>query len=55
MTIALLDVNVLLALAWPNHMHHADSKAWFDREAPHGWATCALTQLSLNRRTDFLR
>lgn len=49
MTIALLDVNVLLALAWPNHMHHAASKAWFDREALHGWSTCALTQLSFVR------
>lgn len=49
MSIALLDVNVLLALAWPNHTFHAASKAWFDREAPHGWATCSLTQLSFVR------
>ena len=49
MTAALLDVNVLLALAWPNHEHHTVAKAWFDREAEHGWATCVLTQLSFVR------
>jgi predicted nucleic acid-binding protein len=26
---SLLDVNVLLALAWPNHVHHAASRTWF--------------------------
>ena len=27
---ALLDVNVLIALAWPNHVHHAAARAWFE-------------------------
>ena len=44
-----LDVNVLLALAWPNHQHHAAAHRWFRREAVHGWATCALTQLAFIR------
>ena len=35
MKAALLDTNVLLALAWPNHQHHAQAHAWF---AAHGWA-----------------
>ena len=46
---ALLDVNVLLALAWPNHQHHAAAHRWFRSEARHGWATCAITQLAFIR------
>jgi hypothetical protein len=46
---ALLDVNVLLALAWPNHQHHAAAQRWLQREARYGWATCALTQLAFIR------
>lgn len=49
MRIALLDVNLLLALTWPNHQHHAAAHDWFGRESRHGWATCALTQLSFVR------
>jgi toxin-antitoxin system PIN domain toxin len=46
---ALLDINVLLALAWPNHQHHALAHRWFAREARHGWATCSFTQLGFVR------
>ncbi len=46
---ALLDVNVLLAMAWPNHQHHAVAHRWLHREARYGWATCALTQLAFIR------
>jgi toxin-antitoxin system PIN domain toxin len=46
---ALLDTNVLLALAWPNHQHHATAHAWFGKHARAGWATCAFTQLSFIR------
>jgi toxin-antitoxin system PIN domain toxin len=49
MTRALLDVNVLLALTWPNHQHHAAAQAWFRRDGRRGWATCALTQVSFIR------
>jgi uncharacterized protein len=45
----LLDVNVMLALGWPNHQHHAAAHRWFKKEAAHGWATCALTQLAFIR------
>lgn len=41
---SLLDVNVLVALAWPNHIHHARAHAWFASARPRGWATCPLTQ-----------
>jgi toxin-antitoxin system PIN domain toxin len=44
----LLDVNVLLALAWPNHQFH--EAATRRLESSRGrWATCALTQLGFIR------
>lgn len=49
MKAALLDTNVLLALAWPNHQHHAQAHAWFAAGSKKGWATCALTQLGFIR------
>lgn len=49
MKTALLDTNVLLALAWPNHQHHAQAHDWFAARAKKGWATCAFTQLGFIR------
>ena len=49
MSIFLLDVNVLLALAWPNHIHHEAAHIWFQEHGPSGWATCTLTQLGFLR------
>ena len=46
---ALLDVNVLLALGWQAHQHHAKANAWFLREASNGWATCPETQTGFIR------
>lgn len=44
----LLDVNVLVALAWPNHQfHHVAVRVLEERNAE--WATCALTQLGFIR------
>ena len=43
-TAILLDVNVLVALAWPNHVHHATALAWFDEVGRAGFATCSVTQ-----------
>jgi toxin-antitoxin system PIN domain toxin len=45
----LLDVNVLLALAWPPHRSHAIARDWFDKNAHNGWATCALTEAAFVR------
>ena len=45
----LLDLNVLLALAWPSHLHHAPAHKWFGREGAPSWATCPLTQLGFVR------
>jgi toxin-antitoxin system PIN domain toxin len=40
----LLDINLLVALAWPTHVHHGTALAWFRRNQASGWATCPLTQ-----------
>ncbi len=40
-TALLLDVNVLVALAWPNHAHHGAAIAWFTQVCKEGLATCA--------------
>ena len=42
--IALLDVNVLLALSNPKHTHHEIAHDWFADHHARGWATCAVTQ-----------
>ena len=47
--IRLLDLNLLLALAWPSHVHHDIAHDWFERESSSGWATCPLTQLGFVR------
>ncbi len=47
--IALPDVNVLVALAWPNHVHHEAAWAWFDADRDAGWATCLLTEAGFVR------
>ena len=41
---ALLDVSVLIALAWPHHVHHDAARAWFSEGQQDGWATCTLTE-----------
>jgi toxin-antitoxin system PIN domain toxin len=45
----LLDVNLLLALAWPSHTQHGRAHLWFDREQEGGWGTCSVTQLAFVR------
>ncbi|HEV7327588.1 MAG TPA: TA system VapC family ribonuclease toxin [Bosea sp. (in: a-proteobacteria)] len=40
----LLDVNVLIALIDPLHIHHLQAEAWFLREGKADWATCPLTE-----------
>lgn len=49
MAAALLDTNVLLALAWPNHQFHPAAHGWFRGHSRGGWATCATTELSFVR------
>jgi hypothetical protein len=40
----LLDVNILIALADPNHIHHGRARGWFLSEHREAWATCPLTE-----------
>ena len=40
----LLDLNVLIALAWPSHIHHLQAHKWFATAQNSGWATCPITQ-----------
>ena len=49
MTIHLLDINLLISLAWPQHVHHASAHHWFRKTGRHAWATCPLTQLAFIR------
>ena len=44
----LLDVNVLIALAWSEHTHHAIATHWM-RSEPRHWATCPLTECGFLR------
>lgn len=45
----LLDTNLLLALAWPNHVHHAPAHAWMLKVIDRRWATCPLTEAGFLR------
>lgn len=40
----LLDVNLLVALFDPDHVHHDLAHDWFAANGSRGWATCALTE-----------
>jgi uncharacterized protein len=42
--VALLDVNVLVALFDPDHVHHELAHDWFADNVRFGWATCPLTE-----------
>jgi uncharacterized protein len=45
----LLDVNVLVALAWPSHVHHDRAHAWFGAVRLRRFATCPLTESAFLR------
>ena len=44
MPVCLPDVNVLIALIDPNHVHHNLAHEWFESAQTHRWATCAITE-----------
>jgi toxin-antitoxin system PIN domain toxin len=48
-SIHLLDTNLLIALSWPQHVHHAKAHEWFQLFGRKAWATCPLTQLAFIR------
>lgn len=45
----LLDVNVLIAMAWPAHDAHERVQRWLAAHALSGWATCPITQTAFVR------
>lgn len=45
----LLDANVLIALAWPEHLGNERASRWFAQRGRNGWATCPMTQAALVR------
>ena len=49
MKLFLLDANVLLALAWPNHPFHHRAVVRLARRERRRWATCLLTQAAFVR------
>lgn len=49
MSVALLDVNVLLALLIEDHAFHATATEWFAKQCKSGWATCPLTETGFVR------
>ena len=44
MTTYLLDVNLLLSLTDPMHIHHELAHRWFVEKGQQSWATCPLTE-----------
>jgi uncharacterized protein len=48
-SIALPDVNVLVAAAWPSHVHHTLARRWLMEALISGWATCPMTQAGFAR------
>jgi len=47
--IALLDVNVLVAMLDQEHPHFRAAQDWFLRNRESGWATCPITEIGLMR------
>jgi toxin-antitoxin system PIN domain toxin len=43
-TTYLLDINLLLALGDPMHVHHEAAHSWFVEIGGRAWATCPLTE-----------
>jgi toxin-antitoxin system PIN domain toxin len=48
-------VNVLVALAWPNHVHHARALEWFGPLSGGGWATSPVTESGFVRVSSNVR
>lgn len=49
MTAFLLDVNVLLALVDPLHVHNEAAHRWYAAKGQSAWATCPITENGLVR------
>ena len=51
----LLDVNVLIALVWPSHVHHGLAQTWFAERRSAGFGTCPLTEIGFLRLSTNLK
>jgi len=47
--VRLLDVNLLVALAWPHHVLFVPAQRWFGSARTRGWATTPTTEAALAR------
>lgn len=47
--VALLDVNMLVAMSWPTHVQHRLARGWFSVNSAQGWGTCPFTQCGFVR------
>jgi uncharacterized protein len=47
--VRLFDVNLLLALAWPTHVHHDAAHNWLAARLERLWSTCPMTQAGFVR------
>jgi uncharacterized protein len=47
--ICLPDINVLIAVTWPSHIHHGIARSWFASNTSNGWAACPFTQAGFVR------
>lgn len=41
---SLLDINVLIALVDPHHIHHRRAHGWWGASSDRSWASCPLTE-----------
>ena len=55
MTAYLLDVNVLIALVDPDHVHYEPAHRWFAQQGRKAWATCPHTENGVLRIVGHLR
>jgi predicted nucleic acid-binding protein len=44
MTAHLLDIDLVLALSDPMHIHHESAHRWFAEKGQKAWATCPVTE-----------
>ena len=47
--IKLADANVWLAIAYSDHVHHTQARAWFDLQVEEACTFCRVTQMALLR------
>ncbi|MGH9493898.1 MAG: TA system VapC family ribonuclease toxin [Candidatus Sulfotelmatobacter sp.] len=49
MKTCLVDVNLLVAFAWPEHEFHETAQRWLGKAKSRGWATCPMVEAGFVR------